>query len=476
MASLKGTDAELIEDLKHKGLTHVVIPSVTTMGPRVRVSVKVLRADDLGLERTVTRYGPQGELARLCNDVAYELRTAWLGEVSARPSLPAHEPSPLSLGQYSEARRYAERADIPGHLETARDLLLQVVARESAFTAAHAELGRVLYLMYREQPSPSLLTQAVASVETAVRQDPSVPEARIALAVLLQARGRRTDAITELHEVLRTYPNNDQALRLLGRYEAAEGHVDAGVELLERAVQLVPSWANYQALGNTLLRAGRFPQAVSRFEALTQLQPDNAWGYQMLGAAHQYMGNVDAAAVAYRQSIAIRPIAEAVSNLATLEFDRNDFAEAARLYAEALALEPHDPLFARNLGDAERMRDLLPAAAAAYERAIELARHVLDVNPNDAAALSTASYASSRVARCGEAALFGARAESAQPGALQPLANVTNAHVLCGRMDEAARLLRQLRAAGHDPLPLLERDVKEQVLGRQQLKAALGER
>ena len=308
VASLKGTDAELMEELKHQGLTHVVIPSVASMGPRVRVSASVLRASDLGIERTATRYGPKGELARLCSEVAYELRTAWLGEVSAQPTPPAYEPSSLSLGQYSQARRYAERADIPGHLETARDLLQQVVARESAFTAAHAELGRVLYLMYREDPSPALLAQAVASVEMAVRQDPSVPEARIALAVLLQARGRRTDAITELHEVLRTFPDNDQALRYLGRYEAAEGHVDAGVELLERAVQLVPSWANYQALGYTLIGAGRFAEAVSRFEAVTQLQPDNAWGYQMLGAAHQYMGNADAAAQAYRKSIAIGPI------------------------------------------------------------------------------------------------------------------------------------------------------------------------
>ena len=80
------------------------------------------------------------------------------------------------------------------------------------------------------------------------------------------------------------------------------------------------------------------------------------------------------------------------------------------------------------------------------------------------------------MARCDEAALFGARAESAQPGALQPLANVTNAHVLCGRVGDAARLLRQLRAAGHDPLPLLERDVKEQVLASQELRTALGQR
>ncbi len=476
VAVLKGTHAELLENLKHKGLTHVVIPSVATMGPRVRVSVQVLRADDLRLERTVTRFGAKGELARLCSEVAYDLRTDWLGEVSARPSPPTHEPSPLSLGQYSEARRYAERADIPGQLETARGLLHQVVTREPAFTAAHAELGRVLYLMYREHPSPALLTQAVAAAETAVRQGPSVPEARIALAVLLQARGRRADGIAELHEVLRAFPNNDRALQLLGRYEAAEGHVDVGLELLERAVSLVPSWANYQALGNTLLRAGQFAQAVSRFEALTQLQPDNAWGYQMLGAAHQYQGDADASARAYRQSIAIRPIAETVSNLATLEFERNDFAEAARLYTQALALAPHDPLYARNLGDAERMRRRLPAAAAAYGTAIELARRLLDVNPNDAAVLSTASYASSRVARCDEAALFGTRAELAQPGALQPLANVANAHVLCGRVDHAARLLRGLRAAGHDPLPLLERDVKEQVLASQALKTAVGQR
>jgi serine/threonine protein kinase/Flp pilus assembly protein TadD len=472
--SFEGSVPDLVKRLRDEGLSHVVIPTVVRLGSSVRMSVVIYRMRDGLLQRTFTRHGRSDAMQTLARDVASEVR-AWLGEPSPVPAAvtTTYQPSPEAFQLYSEARQYSGRPDRPGSLDTARSLLQKAVALEPAYAAAYAELGRVLYLTHREKPSLALLTQALTSIESAVGLDPVDPDARITRAVLLQARGRRTDAIATLHDVLRTFPDNDHALRYLGRYEAAEGHVDAGVTLLERAVQLVPSWGNYQALGNTLLRAGRYAQAVACFESVTQLQPDNAWGYQMLGAALQYKGDIEAAARAYQRSIEIRPMAQTVSNLATLEFDRSAFAEAARLYTEALALEPHDPLFARNLGDAERMRGRAEAAADAYLKAVELARLLLDVNPNDAAALSTAAYASSRLGRCAEAAVFGARAESAQPGALQPLANVINAHVLCGRVDDAARLLRQLRGAGHDALPLLERDVREQVMGTEALRTAV---
>lgn len=462
--ALTDDTATLVEALKDEGLSHVLVPTVATMRSTIRLSVAVLRASDGAVVHTATRFGAPDALPHLAALVAGDVRT-WLGEgAAARPQTPAFAPTALSLGQYSQARQYAERPDLPGNLARAVDLLEQTVRRDPAYAAAHAELGRVHWLRYRATRDTAALDAAQLSLLEALTREAHLPETRTTLALLMRERGRYPDAARALHDVLETAPDDDVALRLLGELEAQQGSVDDGVTLITRAVTLRPgSWANHRALGATLFNAGRYPEAGRSFEVLTQLQPDNPWGFQMLGAARQMAGNLDGAVQPYERSLAIRRTAAALSNLATVQYVRGDFAVAERLYREAVTLSPRDAVMHRNVGDALLRQSKKADAARAFTQAAELARAQAATNPADARALGTAAYALARLGQCGEAASVAATAE--RLGSLNPsvAANLANAWALCDRPADALRIVRALKARGAPLSTLLEHDVLQRL-------------
>ena len=431
--ALTDDTASLVAALEDEGLSHVLVPTVATLRSTTRLSVAVLRAGDGIVVHTATRYGSPDALAELTADVAGDVKS-WLGESSAgRKTSPAFEPSPLSLGQYSQARQYAERADIPGNLGRAIDLLTQTVARDPAYAAAHAELGRVHWLQYRATRDKSELDAAQLALLDALTRQPDLHETRITLALLMSERGRYPEAARALHDVLASSPDDDVALRLLGEMEARQGSVDEGATMIARAVTLRPgSWANHRALGSAYFNAGRYPEAARSFEVLTQLQPDNPWGFQMLGAARQMAGDLDRAVGPYQRSVEIRRTAAALSNLATLQYARQQFLAAERLYREAVALRPRDAVMHRNLGDALLRQSKKPEALRAFTAALELAREQVGINGADARSIGTAAYALARLGQCGEAIDFATRAEATGTPNPSVAANMINALALCG--------------------------------------------
>ncbi len=451
---------DLVTTLRAEGISYVLVPTVATMRSTARLSVAVLRASDGTVVHTATRYGDPAALARLVTGVAGDIRV-WLGEAAApRETGAVFEPSALSIGQYAQARQYAERADLAGNLGRAADLLRQTIAREPDFTAAHAELGRVLWLQYRATRDKADLDAAQVALLEALTRQSDLPETRITLALLMRERGRYAEAARALHDLLAIAPDDDVALRVLGELEAQQGSVDSGVALIDRAIQVRPgSWAHHRARGAALFTAGRYGEAARSFDVLTQLQPDNAWGFQMLGAARQMDGDLDGAVVPYRRSIALRPTASALSNLATVQYARGDVAAAARLYRQAIDLRPKDAVMHRNLGDALLRLGRRDEADRSYEQALALARGLVEVNASDARSMATASYVLARLARCGEAVPLAMRADALGTGAATVTANVVNTLAICDRLPQAVAAVERLRTQGVAPAQVLEADV-----------------
>ncbi len=87
----------------------------------------------------------------------------------------------------------------------------------------------------------------------------------------------------------------------------------------------------------------------------------------------------------FRHSFALRKSYSVASNLGTLNYIQGHYAEAARMYEEALKINDHDYVIWGNLGAArywapgQRNR-----AVAAFREAIRRARKQLEVNPRDA--------------------------------------------------------------------------------------------
>ncbi len=455
----------LVEALRFEGLTHVLVPTVSPIGPDVKVSVALLRARDGTVLVTATRTGSPDELETLTRNVADELRE-WLGEAKRQQPASLPQLSVRSAAEYSEARRYLERPDRANVLTHARSLLESVTRRDATYAPAFAELSRVLILQYDERPDPVLLVQARNAADRAILLQPTLPEARVALANVFTATGRPADANAELQRAIAADPGNEQALRLLARNEAEQGHVEEGIAILRKLIGLRESWVNYRALGTLYWDDGRNEEALGHFRQLTHLQPDNPWGYQMLGTAHLQLGQVDDAVSAFERSIAIRPTARALTNLATIHYSRNDMAVAERLYAEAARLDPADPVLHRNLGDAQLARGRRPDARATYARAVAAAEALLAVNDTDVQARGNAAYSAARQGAC-EVAMRHAAALEPQAGRRRaPLANLANAYAICEQFPQARGALQRLVGGGARPEAYLERDVLDQLRRR----------
>jgi tetratricopeptide (TPR) repeat protein len=118
------------------------------------------------------------------------------------------------------------------------------------------------------------------------------------------------------------------------------------------------------------------------------LAPDSERGYSNVGGVYLNLGRYAEAIPVFEHSVAIRPTADAYSNLATAYFYQQRFPEAARTYEQAVKLNQLDYEMWGNLGDAYYWAPSQQGEAPpAYRKAISLAEAALRVNPRDAVIL-----------------------------------------------------------------------------------------
>jgi tetratricopeptide (TPR) repeat protein len=456
-----GDREALLAQARGLGATHVMIPTLTRVGASSRLTVAVFDVRARRLDRTLTRYGSPDALPALAAAAAETLAREMTAPAAA-PGVIGRQASidDRVLGDYSQALRYLERPDTPGHLANARRLLEGAIAQAPSFARAHAQLGRLGWLEYQATRERRHLAAAERALLDALRLDAAAPETRIALALVRRTSGDLGAAERELQAVLARNGDDDYALRLLGELAGARGDLAAARELLGRALALQPGvWGHHRALGKVLFEAGLYAEAAVSFGRLTTLQPDNAWGFQMLGASHQMRGDSAAAIVAYESSLALRSSASATTNLATLFYERGDWPAAERRYRQAVALQPNNPSMHRNLGDVLLRQSRLAEARAAFADSLRLITSQLAVEKGNARLLGSAAYVSARAGACRPARDYAVQAEQMAAGNPVVLGAAANAHVICGAVDDAARILEALAARRAPITRLLEVDV-----------------
>jgi serine/threonine-protein kinase len=158
-----------------------------------------------------------------------------------------------------------------------------------------------------------------------------------------------------------------------------------------RAVARQPNyWAAHSQTGTFYYRLGRYPEAIAMFQEALRRRPDSTRAWNNLGAAYFKIDRYADARNAYASSLRIQPSAGAYSTLGTIEYFLGNYRAAAAAYEEATKLTPGKYLYWANLADAYRwVPEGRSRAAAAYGKAIELARGEILLNPRNAAAHAT---------------------------------------------------------------------------------------
>lgn len=204
-------------------------------------------------------------------------------------------------------------------------------------------------------------------------------------ALQLHGQGRLDDARQAYLAILNAQPDDDAALHYLGILEHQCGRSEEGLDLLARALDLVPPQAErLNDLGNVLSQLERLDDAVAAFSAATELSPEDPNLSNNLGAVLARFDRLPEAEAAFRRALTIDAgFVPALSNLGDLCIRQGRSDEAAQYHCRAFVSGPLDDKPKRMLGIAYYTLHRIAEAAGVYREwcAAEphnpVARHLL---------------------------------------------------------------------------------------------------
>jgi MSHA biogenesis protein MshN len=152
------------------------------------------------------------------------------------------------------------------------------------------------------------VSEAMASLQAALRTNPRHEAARQTLVSLLIENNRGDEAMTQLQQALSLDPRQPALAMLLARLQIERGKT--GIEALLRTLPYAAGNGEYHAfLGGALQRQGRLREAAEQYETALRTAPNNAVWWMGLGIALQGEKRNPEALEAFRQAKALGTLA-----------------------------------------------------------------------------------------------------------------------------------------------------------------------
>ena len=196
-------------------------------------------------------------------------------------------------------------SQLPGRLPDAIVEYDAALRLRPDYAEAHNNLGNAWSQL------PGRLHDAIAEYEAALRLQPDNASAHYNLGNALgNLPGRLPDAIAEYEAALRLQPEFAGAHNNLGNaWSQLPGRLPDAIAEFEVALRLKPDYveAHYN-LGNALAQLpGRSKDAIAQYEETLRLKPDFPSGWHNLGVSWIHLGNLPAAAAAFREELRLKP-------------------------------------------------------------------------------------------------------------------------------------------------------------------------
>jgi predicted Zn-dependent protease len=138
------------------------------------------------------------------------------------------------------------------------------------------------------------------------------------------------------------------------------------------SVTRAPANVSY-ADAETAFRHGRYTEATDLFTGFTEHNPENAWGFYMLGLSAWKAGDHEGSLEAFDQALRLDPNhRKSLLNSARVLLETARPKEALERIKQALAIEPLSSDGLRLLGRAHHELGEIPEAIDAYQRAIAI--------------------------------------------------------------------------------------------------------
>ena len=488
------TGARNLRDIAEAlGVAHILEGTVRRVGNRIRVNAQLINAQN---DTHVWGESFDRELIDLFaiqTELAERITLALRANISPREKASLQVRPTSDLGAYElylRARdlfQWSGVGDAQENGERALPLLQEAVARDPRFALAYALMSRVHAELYWFgcDKRPQRLTDARETAETALRLQPGLGEAHLALGFYHYYTSRDyKQACAQLDDALRATPNDSEVIGAMGVIDRRQGKWQEAIKQLERARELDPR--NVAAIWN-LLETYTY---LNRYDEAEQVIED---GLTVSPNGHFF--TLARANLALRRDGDVEPMHKTLSALPA-DFDpggavttmrirvalmRRDYEEAERRLAAsshnwcndnglsgmAGSLDSYtvprswyEGLIARGRGDAD-------AAHRAFTEARVAVQADHDQWPDDEKTLVMLGLTHAALSERDEAIRLGRRAAELLPTSRDALdgpliaTNVALVYTLLGESDAAVAELERVMQSKAGPTPGLLRAERE---------------
>ncbi|MFT3759348.1 MAG: PEP-CTERM system TPR-repeat protein PrsT [Thauera sp.] len=344
-----------------------------------------------------------------------------------------NHPSTRYLQAFIDARE--------GRLTEARDLLVQVLNQAPNFMPAQLLAGSVL-LQLNDQ------AQARNHLNAVLSRAPDQQLARTLLITSHLSSGEASRALELLQPLLETQPTDARILGLAGQVFLANGNLARAEDFLERAAKAAPEDPQARLrLGAARLASGDAEGALADFESASTMDGSAIQADLALVATHLRSGDTEKALKAQAELERKQPQNPLVYNLrGGVMLARQDIPAARAAFEKALSINADFLAAALNLAR-------LDIAEKKTEDALARIRAIADRNDkNVEARLALAELQASTGATPADVLATLERAEAAAPGTLVPGLALIQHHLRNREFPKALAAAQKLSAANpNDP-------------------------
>jgi serine/threonine protein kinase/Tfp pilus assembly protein PilF len=360
-----------------------------------RINLSLVDAKTGRQLRTETITGPANDLFRLQDQVVLNA-SRMLGlqlSPTIASTLTSHDTTVLTAYDfYVQGIGYLQRYERPENVENSISLFKRAIKEDPSYAQAHAALAQAYWFKYSATKDPAWAEAAKKEVKAAHDANSQLPEVQSAISEFNLRTGSYDEAVSGFQRTIELDPTNVNAYLGLAKTYDLLGQAARAEKTFRDAINISPQcWRCYNQLGVFLNSHARYSEAAQAWEKVTELTPDNVWGYMNVAAAYFNCGNFEKADEYLRRSLQLAPDnPDIYSNAGTVSFFLGHFEEDAKYCKKALELSPQKYDYWGNLADAYRMMPGKSSeSAAAYQKAIQLGEAQLKVNPIDSDVLSS---------------------------------------------------------------------------------------
>ncbi|MBI3653385.1 MAG: winged helix-turn-helix domain-containing protein [Acidobacteria bacterium] len=211
----------------------------------------------------------------------------------------------LLKGRYFFTRRTEEG------LKTALDYFQQAIDKDPNYALAYAELAEAFLVLSTPEGVESMplsegFPKAEAAATRALELDDTVPEAHVAMALVMLLHPTRFGAEREFKRALELNPDDSAARNYYANYLMVVGRTEEAKEQFRTALELDPSSLIINCnWGLILYRAGLYEQAIEQLQKTIAMDATFFRAHWVLGQVYEQKLMFEAAIAEFQQALAL---------------------------------------------------------------------------------------------------------------------------------------------------------------------------